>query len=308
MKKSFKTLVVSRYEIISGTIGNFKIPPKIAKNVKIDGDFSNAKNWKVKVILGNNANDEKEIGTWDEVGYVGFEPKKGLLIPIARKDEHHTGHDLLWHYMEHGLIPKGRYDTIWILTGTNYAWNEKEAKELIPVYKRWLELGGPNLHIDIRNRYMSFQDLVDGKLGVEHPKGTLSSFGKELIGHLEKLALLYKKALNGQRPPLKKLSEEISNFAVYVESHRLSFPVMFNEELLHKAASDVISEKKLDEAMNPIFGFKGIKNEIHKKLKFVDEYKGDPQEYGYRSAKQDLDKFFGDPKFALAEFNRISSI
>jgi len=301
----FKTLVVSKYKIISGNIGHFKIPPKIAKNVKIDGDFSNAKNWKVKVILGNNANDSKEIGTLDEVGYVGFEPKKGLLIPIARKDEHRTGHDLLWHYMDHGLIPKGEYDTIWILAGQNYAYNEKNAKE---VYKRWLELGGPNLRVELGTKYMSFQDLVDGKAGVEHPRGTLASFGKELINHLEKLAVLYKKAVTGPRPPLKKLSDEISNLADFMESHFLSCPVNIKTEDLQKAASNILSGKKIDDAMKVIFGFDGVKNEIHKKLKFVDEYKGDPEDLKYRWAKEELDKFFGDSKAALDEFNRISSI
>jgi hypothetical protein len=229
------------------TLGNFVIPKKIEKYVKVSGGFPNVKNWKAQVMLCNSGNTE--VGEWEDVGYVGFEPKKGTLIPIARSDEHHTGHDYLHDLMDKKMIPKGEYTTIWVLSGTNYAHNKEHTEELIPVYKRWLELGGPNLRISTRvqgqgDRYMSFEELVKGGAGKPHKRGTLTKYGKELVSLLEKAAILYKKAITTQklRPPLKALSDSIFDLAKFVEDHRT---VLFvgDSDKIKEAASDIILKR-----------------------------------------------------------------
>jgi len=166
----FLKTVRAKYKIIALKLGHFSIPDKIKSNLKIEGDVSNIQKWKAKVILGNSGGKE---GEWDDVGYVGFKPSTGTLVPVARADEHQTGYDLIDYYIQKGLIPKGKYTTIWVRTGPNYAHDDEHIKELIPVYKKWLELGGENLRIKTKNKYMSFEDLVNGKDGIEHPQGKL---------------------------------------------------------------------------------------------------------------------------------------
>jgi len=302
---SFREQIKEKYAIHALALGNFVIPKKIEKYVKVDGGFSNAANWKAQVMLCNSGSTE--IGEWEGVGYVGFEPKKGILIPIARSDEHQTGHDYLHDLMDKKMIPKGEYTTIWVLSGTNYAHNKEHTEELIPVYKRWLELGGPNLRISTSvqgqgYRYMSFEELVNGKAGKPHKKGTLTKYGKELVSLLEKAAVLYKKAITTQklRPPLKALSDSLFDLAKFVEDHQ--FTIFYGDyDEIKEAASDILNGKDIDQSMKIVFGFEGIKNKVHTDLKKAVE-KNDTW------CLPKVTSFFGDAKAALDEFNRLSAI
>jgi len=301
----FVSRIKEKYRIHALALGNFVIPKKMEKYVKVDGGFSNVKNWKAQIMLCNSGNGE--VGAWEDVGYVGFDPKKGTLVPIARSDEHHTGYDHLQDLMEKKIIPKAKYTTIWVLSGTNYAHDKEHVEELIPVYKRWLELGGPDLRISTRiqgqgERYMSFEDLVKGKAGKPHKKGTLTKYGKEMISILEKAAILYKKAITTQklRPPLKALSDAVFDLAKFVEDHRTGIFVG-DPDQIKEAASDILNEKDLDQSMKIVFGFDGVKNKIHTSLKKAVEKNDDWK-------LRDANSFFGDAKAALDEFNRLSAI
>ena len=303
---TFRYRVGEKYKVQALAVGKFTIPTKMEGSLQIAGDLSNIKNWKAKVILCNSGNTKR--GEWEKVGYVGFEPKTGIIVPIARADEHHTGYDLLDYLIRKKLIPKGNYQTIWALTGPNYGNDKEHIQELIPIYKRWLELGGPNLRIatrcDRQSKYMSFQELIDGGAWKEHKTGTLTTFGNELVALLEKTAQLYKKAITSQkqRPPRKQLSNLLFDIAKFADSHRTNTSYYDLIEKIQEAASNILKGEDIDKNMQVVFGFDGVKNKIHNDLR--ESLKKGEEAWGFRDAKE----FWGDPKFALEEFDRLSAI
>jgi hypothetical protein len=74
---------------------------------------------------------------------------------------------------------------------------------------------------------------------------------------------------------------------------------------LNKAASNILNGEDIDTNMRCVFGFKGLKNTMHTILKKINK----PQDKDASNYDRDeYISFFGDIKFALNEFNRVSAI
>jgi hypothetical protein len=304
--------VFARYQVVAKS-GTFKIPPKLKAHVRINGGLDNVENWEAKVWIGNSCGSgDAKKGKWGKVGYVAFDAKTGTVVPIARSDEHHTGYDLINEFEEKKIIPRAEWVTIWAIgDGGNYA-NKDELKKLIPVYKRWLELGGMNGKITMWDSHhkMSFRDLIDNGPVLKTYKGELAPTGKKLVDLLEKAAKLFAKAAGGAPAQSKQLSKIVFDLADFVqknesECHMLGYEVGRNDEGIQKikeAASHIANGEDLDKNMDCIFGFKGLKNAIHTSLKNVVE----KQDRFYASYLKTL--FGDDLEFAKKEFDRISSI
>jgi hypothetical protein len=279
----------------------YSIPPKIKPNIKVEGDISNIGNWKAKVILANSGGHKEE---WNDVGYVGFDYKTATIIPIARSDEHHRGEDLLDYYLEHKLIPKRNYKLIWSNSfSANYLHNDAALKEMIPVYKKWLEIGGANLKIKINKKMFSFQDAIDGVTSGKEYEGELAPYAKQFVKLLEKAAVLYKRYLTKKSVKIEDIGDVVLELGEFLKAHKSLIredSAKFIEKV-EKAGSNIIQGKDIEENMKIIFGFDGLKNKIHTYLKGMIK---STNEYSIDRAKE----FFGDINFAYEEFNRLSAI
>ena len=279
----------------------YSIPPKIKPNIKVEGDISNIAKWKAKVILANSGGNK---GEWDDVGYVGFDYKTATLIPIARSDEHHKGEDLIDYYIDQKLVPKRNYKFIWSTgSSANYLHDDATLKEMIPVYKKWLEIGGANLKIKINRKMFSFQDAIDGVTSEKEYEGELAPYAKQLVKLLEKAAILYKRFLTKKSVKVEDIGDVVLELGEFLKAHKSLIRDDADKfiERIEKAGSNIIQGKDVEENMKIIFGFDGLKNKIHTYLKGMIK---STNEYSVARANE----FFGDINFAYEEFNRLSAI
>ena len=119
----------------------YTIPKKLQKNYEIDGDISNIKNWKGKIILANNAGEGQKKGQMDDVGYVAVNLKNNDIIPITRADEHRTGWELMDHFQKKGLIDNIKDWSIVFSWGNTYLYKNEEDDEKIQALKKLMEYG-----------------------------------------------------------------------------------------------------------------------------------------------------------------------
>jgi len=279
----------------------YSIPPKIKPNIKVEGDISNISKWKAKVILANSGGNK---GEWDDIGYVGFDYKTATVIPIARSDEHHKGEDLIDYYIERKLVPKRNYKFIWSTgSSANYLHDDATLKEMIPVYKKWLEIGGANLKIKINRKMFSFQDAIDGVTSEKEYEGELAPYAKQLVKLLEKAAILYKRFLTKKSVKVEDIGDVVLELGEFLKAHKSLIRDDADKfiERIEKAGSNIIQGKDVEENMKIIFGFDGLKNKIHTYLKGMIK---STNEYSVARANE----FFGDINFAYEEFNRLSAI
>lgn len=297
-------------KIYAKATGSFKIPPKLKPHLKVNGNLSDVGSWKAEVWLNNSGHKKK--GTLDDVGYVGFDYKTGTVVPVARADEHHVGYDLMSHLEAKGLIPTKKWVMIWAQKeGGNYAYQE-ELEGLVPVVKKWLELGGYDLTYSLSDSHhqIKFSELVKNGAVLKEYRGELSPIGKQLINLLETVATLQRRSLSGSIVSSKQLSYAVSSIVKFVEEHALAIAMLgFNTRegipKLKEAAAYLAANKitdKDDDHLDVVLGFNGLKNALHKELKRIIE--GTETLYA-KYAKQ----LFGDDlELALKELNRISAI
>jgi len=288
-------------------LSSFRIPPKIKDNYKIVGGLSNVSEWKAKVITGNSGGSDK-IGDWTPVGYVLISLDSDYIIPVSRGDEHHTGHDFLWELQNEGLVPKGKYVSIWSMHHDYFTTMDK-----IPAYQKWLDMGGENLIVQTADDLMNLnyvgrmQDVLEQKGQISVKKGKLNPLGRELVDSLETLALLYKKILSDFRnetaisqfeQSAKKLMKKLDSFL----HNGAGIPYSFMDKNSKKVES-FSDYKKIAEIL---FGMNGLKNVIHNQLRKLVAKLKKGKELDYSESK--LVAYYGDLETALFEFNRLGDI
>lgn len=130
--------------LLESTGVKFEIPEKLKKNLQITDDLLDVKNWKAKTILGNNNGGKGKMAS---VGYIGVSLDSNIIIPISRNDEHQNGYEYIDYLIDKGVVPKGKYYTLYAL-GNNYIYggqNKKYIEDALIAYKKWLSYGGADL-------------------------------------------------------------------------------------------------------------------------------------------------------------------
>jgi len=311
-------------EYLKESENKFVIPEKLKKNIQITNDINDSKNWKAKVILGNNGGKK---GIMDEVGYIAVSPTSNIIIPIARHDEHQNGYELLDHLIRTKIIPDDDYHTIW--RGQNFIYGSQDRKYIekaIKSYKKWLELGGRDLPLRGVNTINYTGTLTDFMKRVKDINmdgdvvlnlDTIFIRGQNLIKDLTELALQNKKLSDNSQISHGK-EKQITNFikkvAVMIEeldSYGEKYPERLfdstSRKRWHEEITKAEAENNLQKASEIVFGMNGIKNIVHMSLKAI--LKGSkkmPEGAWYDGSY--YKEGFGNVKKAKEEFDKMSSI
>lgn len=285
--------------IISAT---FRIPEKIKQNYKINGDLGNARNWKAKVILANSGGKK---GEWDKVGYVMISLNSNYIIPVARADEHQTGHELIWHLKRKKLIPDEKYYSFYSIDH-DYFYKSK-LQDYLKMYQKALEYGiDPEFEVqDYDSRYSTtIKEFVDndGKF-IDYSKyDKLPPRGKRIIDFFENIANEYKNLISKniiRDKDIENLFDDVLNGMEVLSKFDLE---TFAGYQYSKVRDEIIKAsgendyKKLGEIL---FGFNGVKNSIHTALKDSSDEK---------IKKRGIDTLFVNRERGIKEFNRLSEI
>ena len=292
--------ILEKYHVIAAT---FKFPPKLKPFIKAPGDLHSTKNWTTKIWLNNSGEGEAQVG------YIAIDVKTGMLVPIARSDEHRTGYDLL-HYLERKkIIPKGKWFTIWSIGG-NYVYGEEYDKEALEAFKKWREIGGPNLPVQASGGrreggfHVSMDDFIKTKGNPESNwNGKLAPVGERVVKSFEKVAQIYAKYRKENKLLSTKPLVKSAGDLMQLLHHYFRFLGIEKEqwEKADKALLDLEGKGNLDDFEKSIFAYDGIKNALHEKIRKSAE---DPSVWDARNLKE----IFGDLKLAKAEFDRLGQI
>jgi hypothetical protein len=303
---------------------NFVIPEKLKKYVQVTNDINDAKNWKAKIILGNNGGKKGEL---DDVGYIAVSPTSNIIVPIARHDEHQAGYELIDHLINKKIIPNEKYHTLYS-RGENYIYggqDEDYMNKAISAYKKWLELGGKDLNLNGANsiKYSgTISDFIKRVKEITKDGDVLLDLdsifpkGQAVIRELIELSLQYKKLLNdkeishGKEKQIDIFIKRVSNFINDLDSFGSKYPQrLFNtdarktwKEQITKAEAD----GDLQKAGDILFGMDGIKNTIHQALKAIVAFKKMPKNAWYDDSY--YKDAFGHIKKSIKEFDKMGAI
>jgi hypothetical protein len=262
---------------------------------KIEGDFSNADNWKAKILTGNNLGSKSALkkGDFDNVGYVMISLKDNTFIPIARSDEHNTGYDALWGYYK---LSTKNYSPVFSI-GNNYFF-PSQFKQMQIVLKKFINFGGnPNLKIRSMDgkaveltigEFVNYNELEDIYRDYTEVKNKLLPSGKRFYEALRKLADDFVKAGDDpSRSIIGKLGIETNKF-LDLAWETFSYYLLSKKDIenLKKLVSEYAKDSDFINFENFVLGlvnddypmykdakeagienFNGIKNFIHEKLK-----------------------------------------
>jgi len=278
-----------------------KFPPKLRPHLKISGDLNHAEKWEAKVWLANSGKD-----TDTKIGYIWINPKTGVLIPVARGDEHHKGWELIDYFEEKGIIPRGqKWTPLWSNhNSATYVYEEEEHRgDTLEAIKKWREIGGPNLTVKSMygdSFHVTMDDYIKAKgKPKSNWKGKIAPLGKKLISAFERLAKLYAKH-HKDHTVGKRWIVQAGRWVLTVMQH-WQHDYRNEREAAEKALVKLETEDDFDTFENAMFGVDGLKNKIHNSLRKAIE---DPDAYSARWEKD----AFGDIELAKAEFDRLGDI
>ena len=163
-----------------------------ADDYRVTGSLRDVGSWKARIHLGNSMPEGKEVGDWDEVGYVmvsvAGEPR---VVPIARSDEHEKGYDLLldrakaWRLKPTDFFPVFHGGSTGI-----YLDDPEDAPRALEAARRWLAMGGADFPV----RYtggppsgrwaIGARDFVAGNGRAVPAPGGLLPIGQRLVDAL----------------------------------------------------------------------------------------------------------------------------
>lgn len=280
-----------------------RIPQYVSENLQKTESLKDISSWKVKVLIGNSiGKDGPEVGEMDSVGYTHIGLNTGTIIPVARGDEHHRGYDLIHHLISKGLIPKDTYHPIFF-NGDYVSGFDGVALQAM---KTWRKLGGENIIIknSSNNSGSPFQltmdDYIKAEGKIEINKGELLPLGKDFINHLKTLSektTQFRKTQKGE----KSVYVQALRFLNFYQEKIIQYPTKsFEETKAQVLASEKLGGleglQKLEEA---IFGFNGLKNQVHQDLRKA----LDPKAFSFQ--RDNMIAIFGDLDLANHELGSI---
>ena len=180
------------------------------KNYDIKGDFSNAENWKAKVLVANNGGKKGEIY---KTRYVAISRNDNSIIPIAIHDEHHTGYDMLYDIYKVDSKDYLIIDSI----GTTYI-DSKDLNKYKPIIEKFLSWGGNKdnsmYFYDTREQY-TFGDLVESNWDLSIVKDiNKKSTEQNTIDFIKDWKNLAKKTENGKDEDVIKLFDMLKKLII----------------------------------------------------------------------------------------------
>lgn len=258
--------------------------------------------WKAYCYMGFDATDPKNSiheGDMSPVGYVMISLKDNTIIPISRGDEHHKGYELLrdlskWAYKKKKeLINPDDYLPIWC-HGSNYIYSKSEIPNLLIALKKYLSYGGKdgplNGTYELKDVLMSLSQFVERDGNTELTKNTLNPMGERFFNGFVKLADDIRAARNSHSPSLTgkafqtatKLAAELRTCLWYLNLSDTEYAILVDPKIISSMRKEEDGLRQLEEAF---FGFSGVKNNIHNKLR----------EYLVRQSKGEVDNW-NDPQ------------
>jgi hypothetical protein len=267
--------------ILTESTGTFVLDPALdPANYVMTDSLRGVSKWKAMTYVGNNG--DEHIGQLIEVGYIMISKTSNRIIPISRDDEHNMGMDLLYD-LAAGKYPYGKkskklainpddYLPIWP-NGNNYIYGAKEIPDLLNALTKYLSYGGFDGMLkgtsQMTGTQMHLTDFVARKGNIQIEPGSLAPVGQKIISTFSTLAATIR-SLGADPDPIKarKAFVAAATALKYIDS--LSMDLDASDALLKatskriKAAQKANDIQELDEAF---FGFHGIKNDIHIKLK-----------------------------------------
>lgn len=282
-----------------------RIPKFVAENLAKTESLADIATWTVKVIIGNSIGREgAQVGEMDAVGYTHIGINTGTIVPVARGDEHHRGYDLIYYLIEKGLIPEDTYYPIFH-NGDYVDGNDSLALE---TFKAWRKMGGPNVVIKNSSRgynspipfQLTMDDYIKAEGDIKLEKGSLFPIGKELVDHLKKLSQLcqnFRTSQRGEKQVYVQALRLIMFYAQKVEQFETkSLGEVKQKVLAAESVGGLEGLQKLEEA---IFGFDGLKNQLHQKLRKALE----PNAFSFNV--EGMVALFGDLELANHELGSI---
>jgi hypothetical protein len=278
-------------------------------NYQITDNLRDIDKWRVLTYLGNSGGNEGEL---HEVGYVMISLVDNTIVPISRNDEHNMGRDLMYSFEDGSYVKKGKplpidadsYIPVW--SGSNYIYNASEAPSLLIAFSKFLSYGGRDGILtgtqDLRGRMMHLSDFVasGGHTGKIEP-GKLAPIGARIYTELKELSEMIvamgpePDRIRAQPAFLKaaKLCKYLSSEYALLKSGVWKFAEEAPSRL--KAMQKENDVKALEQF---IFGFDGLKNIMHNKLR-------DDLKSGYAWVIDDLEGIWGDTALAIDMLGRL---
>ena len=305
IRKSFRRYI---NEVVANN-SSFQIPPQLESFYQVDGDFSNVKNWKGKILLGNSMGSDKKVGDWDSIGYVLISLNSNYIIPVTRSDEHQVGYELLDYLVHKYKIKNLNYKSVYLL-GNHFVYGGEYHNSEMEALKKAYEYGARNIIIREMwgKRYLDIDDFLkndgDFKKAKESGKqlNKLSQNGQRFINELKNVVKLFEKYNLDSRLHNPKFESTLINaskilYKTINEDDILWGILMYNKEKTYKAFEDAIDVaiesgdiKSLEKSL---FGFNGVKNVIHTLL---------------RNGDDRMEELFWSTENALKQFNELSNI
>lgn len=261
--------------------GTFVLDPALdPKNYVMTNSLKDAAKWRAMCYVGNNGDDN--IGKMTEIGYVMISKTSNRIIPISRDDEHHTGYDLLYDFQS-GDYPYGKRskklainvdDYIPIFTqGNNYVYKKSDLPALVSVLTRFLSYGGRDGILkgtsEMSGMQMHLSDFVARRGKVEITPGTLAPLGQKTYDAFANLANAIRSlGATPDRIKAQPVFRQAQILLKFIDESSMDFGVEINT-LTTVANRIKIAQKENDiqELEKAIFGFHGLKNEVHVYLK-----------------------------------------
>lgn len=260
---------------------NDKLNPRNYKNCQ---EIKNISKWQAKIISGNSMSDDKEIGEFDDVGYVWVSLVDNSIIPIARSDEHHRGYDCI---VEDLKLNVSEYYPVYLggdyykgAKNNQYPYNETDAKELKIALLKLQYYGRDLTTIDVNMSYItnnfnsksiSAKEFIEGKYGQEkYENNNLTKLGEKLVKTLEKLSSTYTYIIEHQMSSDKLFNVVNELFDVCQDIKLDSRDKIFNNVMLdniYEAMQQYDSGKGSRYLESALFYFGGIRNIIHNVLR-----------------------------------------
>lgn len=287
----------------------FQIPEVLQQFYKIDGDFSNAGNWKAKILVGNSLSEGKKRGQWEEVGYCMISTKSNYIIPVARSDEHQTGYELLDELLRKYKLPDLNYHSVYLL-GNTFVYEGRYKADEFQAIKKAYEYGATDLTIKKMgtDKSMSISEYIaaDGDFDAAQKRGKkerrVSVAGQKFIDTLLAVIELFEQYRTNPMRQNPKFEERIITACEKLDE------MVFRNEVLsnilrwgdnkknkenYKAFVAAIEANDINKIEETLFSFGGIKNAIHIMLKANDKK---------------IEPAFWSNEAALEQFNAMSGI
>jgi len=290
--------------LILETTEQFVIPEPIRNFYKIKGDIGNIKNWQAKILKANSAREGVKVGDWETPRYVMISLTTNNIIPIAISDEHNVGYDVLSFILRKYKLENHKYESMCCWGNHYFQSKQPKAKELnMKLFKKFLSYGGnPELRIeDWDSHYTgSVESYCKGEGDVTIKKGEMSAPGKRIINYFEAIA-------RGAKARDKYVFKTALNFKKYIQDNMFSFMQFIDGNVneycnqFEKMVTEAEAKENYEALFTFLYSFKGMKNNIHNKLRKAIDGNSDYE-------KNRLIKVFGDIEFAKLEFDRLGNI